>query len=101
MPRAIRGLTDVRAEARKHTRSALNVLKSIALQPKSPPAARIAAAVALLDRGWGKSAQPHAGADGEGPIVVEQVTVTYVEPGPKAGHTNGKNIQPTNGAAKV
>jgi len=33
-----------------------------------PAAARVAAATALLDRGWGKAAQSHAGADGEGPI---------------------------------
>jgi hypothetical protein len=32
--------------------------------------ARVAAAQALLDRGWGKPAQTHTGEDGGGPIQV-------------------------------
>ena len=32
-------------------------------QETVPPAARVAAAVALLDRGWGKPAQAHTGGD--------------------------------------
>ena len=34
------------------------VLARIMQQPKTPPAAAVAAASALLDRGWGKPAQP-------------------------------------------
>jgi hypothetical protein len=30
----------------------------------------VSAASALLDRGWGKAAQPHAGGDGEGKIEI-------------------------------
>jgi hypothetical protein len=30
-----------------------------------PPAARVPAASALLDRAWGKAPQPHAGEDGK------------------------------------
>lgn len=37
--------------------------------------ARVAAAVHLLDRGWGKAPQTHTGADGEGAI---QVTVRHL-----------------------
>jgi hypothetical protein len=33
-------------------------------QREYPPAARVAAASALLDRGWGKPAQMHVGEDG-------------------------------------
>ena len=36
---------------------ALNTLVSIMVEPKAPAAARIMAANALLDRGWGKAAQ--------------------------------------------
>jgi hypothetical protein len=32
----------------------------------APPAARVPAASALLDRGWGKAIQPHAGEDAPG-----------------------------------
>ena len=33
-------------------------------------AARVAASVHILDRGWGKAAQTHTGEDGEGAISV-------------------------------
>jgi hypothetical protein len=36
---------------------ALKTLKSVMLNPKSPPAARVAAASAILDRGYGKPTQ--------------------------------------------
>jgi hypothetical protein len=41
-------------------------------QPDAPPAARVSASTALLDRGWGKPAQAMAGPDGEGPVQVHQ-----------------------------
>lgn len=49
--------TEIKSLARAHTESALNVLASIMNQPNAPPAARVAAAQALIDRGWGKAAQ--------------------------------------------
>ena len=33
-------------------------------QADAPPGARIQAIAALLDRGWGRAAQPYAGEDG-------------------------------------
>src|SRR5688572_29137686 len=48
--------TDIRSLARSHTDSALNTLKGIMNQKDAPAAARVSAAMALLDRGWGK---PH------------------------------------------
>lgn len=47
--------------ARKHTTDAINVLVSIAKARKAPPAARVSAAVALLDRGYGKPNQSLSG----------------------------------------
>ena len=41
--------------ARQHTEAAIQVLGDIVDDPKAPPAARVAAAQALLDRGWGKA----------------------------------------------
>ena len=49
--------TDIRSLARSHTEGALNTLKGIMHQADAPPAARVSAAVALLDRGWGKPSQ--------------------------------------------
>ena len=48
---------DIRSLARTHTALALRVLKEIAGSPKAQNTARVAAAVALLDRGWGKPKQ--------------------------------------------
>jgi hypothetical protein len=68
---------------------AVNTLAGIAKSLKCPPAARVTAACALLDRGWGKPAQLHTGEDGEdgeGPVVIEIVyrprerTIEHEEP---------------------
>lgn len=49
--------TDIRSLARSHTESAIVTLASIMNQPKANPSARVAAAQAILDRGWGKPKQ--------------------------------------------
>jgi hypothetical protein len=49
--------TDIRALARSHTAAAINTLAGIMRQKAAAPAARVAASVALLDRGWGKASQ--------------------------------------------
>jgi len=59
-----KNLTDIRSLARSHTDTALAALASIARNGTSE-SARVAASVALLDRGWGKPTQPVDG-DGEG-----------------------------------
>jgi hypothetical protein len=50
---------EIASLARSHTRKAVRVLASIMNMPDSPHHARVAAAVALLDRGWGKPKQSH------------------------------------------
>ena len=47
-------MADVREFARAHTVTAMNTLVEIAENKKAPPAARVAAANSLLDRGHGK-----------------------------------------------
>jgi hypothetical protein len=59
--------------ARQHTAAAIETLAAICEDAAAPPAARIAAANALLDRGWGKPAQP-VDADGEGGTALQ---ITY------------------------
>jgi uncharacterized protein YbjT (DUF2867 family) len=59
----------VRDLARQHTEAALETLVRIMQRGKSD-AARLAAAVAILDRAWGKPVQAleHSGPDGERPF---------------------------------
>lgn len=48
---------EIRSLARSHTEKALKVLKEIMEGAEINPSARVSAAVALLDRGWGKPQQ--------------------------------------------
>ena len=68
MPKA---KAEIRSLARSHTEAAIKVLAGVMNQKKTPPAARVSAAVALLDRGWGKPT-PMIADDPEGePIEAE------------------------------
>jgi hypothetical protein len=62
--------TEIKSLARVHCPSAINTLKGIMLQAKSGASARVAAAIALLDRGYGKPEQTVAGKDGEDGIRI-------------------------------
>ena len=53
-----KSLTEIRSLARSHTRSAINVLAGIMRSKDATAAARVSAANAILDRGWGKASQP-------------------------------------------
>ncbi len=60
---------DIRSLARQHTAACIQSLAGIATNGESD-SARVAACAVLLDRGWGKCAQPHTGADGESDIRI-------------------------------
>ena len=62
----------LRSLARGHTELCIKVLAGIAHNSTSD-AARVMAANALLDRGWGKAAQPVTSDEDGGPIIVEIV----------------------------
>jgi hypothetical protein len=47
---------DIRELARKHTREAVEALVGVVRNKKAPPAAIVAAANSLLDRGYGRAA---------------------------------------------
>lgn len=49
--------TEIRSLARVHTATAIATLAGIMRQKKASASARVAAAQALLDRGWGKPPQ--------------------------------------------
>jgi hypothetical protein len=53
----------------------VRTLAGIVSQEAIPPAARVSAASALLDRGWGKAAQPHTGEDDKAiEITIRNIT---------------------------
>ena len=72
--------TDLKSLARSHTQISIDALSGIAKNGESE-AAKVAASIALLDRGWGKPNQPHTG-DGGGDI---QVTIRTIIEGKKKG----------------
>ena len=75
-----RAIVDVKALCRTHTQKCIDVLTHIMEQPKAPPAVRVAAALGLLDRGWGKPAQVVTGDESGLPIsVIHRVIVQLPE----------------------
>lgn len=72
-------VTEIRSIARSHTRSALNVLVGIMRSKDATAAARVSAANAILDRGWGKATQAIGnGQDGAVEMIhrIERVIVS-------------------------
>jgi hypothetical protein len=57
-PSVAKTLVEIRSLARSHTRTAIRVLVGIMRCEDATPAARVSAANAILDRGWGKATQP-------------------------------------------
>ena len=72
-----KALTEIRSYARAHSIEAIQTLAGVARNGKQE-AARVAAAIALLDRGWGRPPQTHTGEDGEGDI---RVTIRHIVQG--------------------
>jgi hypothetical protein len=76
-------LTDIRSLARSHTRSAILALAGVMRSKDATHAARVSAANALLDRGWGKPPQAlHTGEDGALELIhrIERVIVQPDKP---------------------
>jgi Family of unknown function (DUF5681) len=65
-----KGSDEVQALARRFTADAIETLAAIARAKKHSPSARVAASVALLDRGWGKPLQVN---EHIGKITLEQL----------------------------
>ena len=70
---------EVKALARQHTEQAIAVLASIMLNEDAKETARVAAASALLDRGYGKPAQALVG-DPDAPLQIETIKRVLVRP---------------------
>ena len=73
-------VTEIRSIARSHTRTAINVLVGIMRSKDATAAARVSAANAILDRGWGKAAQALENGD-DGPLeLIHRIERIIVRP---------------------
>lgn len=75
-----KALTSVRSLARSHTRTAITVLAKIMRSEDATPAARVSAANALLDRGWGKATQPLGSGDDGTLGIIHRIERIIVHP---------------------
>lgn len=71
----------IAALAQEKTESALEVLMQIMQDPEKPAASRVSAAVALLDRGYGRPAQSvQLSGDEDNPIGLKLIERVIVDP---------------------
>jgi hypothetical protein len=73
-------VAEVQELARAHTTSAMNTLVEIAENKKAPPAARVAAANGLLDRGWGRARQALEMGGVEASPMEHKLKIVFVRP---------------------
>jgi hypothetical protein len=67
---------DIRSLARAHTAAAVKCLAGVMNQKKAPAAARVSAAIGLMDRGWGKPSQSH---QHSGAVAVVTITAEKLD----------------------
>jgi hypothetical protein len=77
-----RTLTEIRSLARSHTRTAINVLVGVMRSKDATHAARVSAANAILDRGWGKAAQAVGSSDDGALELIHRIERVIVHPDP-------------------
>lgn len=68
---------DIKKLAQTYGPEAVDTLADIMQDKSHPPAARVAAAKELIDRGFGKATQPIAGDPDMAPIGISHKTVDY------------------------
>lgn len=84
-----KSVKEIESLARNWTESMLNVLTGIATCESAPHASRVAAAIAVLDRAWGKPAQTISG-DKDNPLeVIHKIEHEIVRP----SNQNGRDIR--------
>ncbi|WP_247436874.1 hypothetical protein [Bradyrhizobium sp. 44] len=76
-----RTLTEIKSLARTHTPVAMKTLVQIMRDKEAPAHARVSAANAILDRGWGKALQPLASEDGKPLEFIHRIERVIVHPG--------------------
>lgn len=86
-------VTNIRSIARTYAESALRALVGVMSSENATPAARVAAANSLLDRGWGKSASVMRDDDGDDDELKQKLTQivrTIVDP----ENQDGESLSP-------
>ena len=73
-------LTEIRSLARSHTRTAINVLVGIMRSKDATAPARVSAANAILDRGWGKAPQAFQNGDDGALELIHKIERVIVHP---------------------
>ncbi|MBR1167262.1 hypothetical protein [Bradyrhizobium liaoningense] len=76
-----RTLTEIKSLARTHTNLAIKTLVQIMRDKDAPAHARVMAANAILDRGWGKPLQPIVSEDDNPIRFVHRIERVIVHPG--------------------
>ena len=85
---AAKSITEIRSLARSHTRTAINVLVGIMRSKDATAAARVTAANAILDRGWGKAAQPLENGDEGALELIHRIERVIVHPENEIGRAH-------------
>jgi hypothetical protein len=73
-------ITEIRSIARGHTRTAINTLVGVMRSKDATHAARVSAANAILDRGWGKPVQALQSGDGGALELIHRIERVIVHP---------------------
>ena len=83
---AARTPTEIRSLARSHTRISFRALVGVLRSKDATPAARVAAANAILDRGWGKAVQD--GGDDAVLQLIQRIERIIVHPKDSGGEVS-------------
>jgi hypothetical protein len=75
-----KAITEIRSLARSHTRTALNVLVGIMRSKDATAAARVSAANAVLDCGWGRASQAIQNGDDGALELIHRIERVIVHP---------------------
>jgi hypothetical protein len=73
-------ITEIRSMARSHTRTAINALVGVMKAKDASHAARVSAATAILDRGWGRPVQALQNADDGALELIHRIERVIVHP---------------------
>jgi hypothetical protein len=73
-------VTEIRSLARSYTRTALHVLVGVMRSRDATAAAKVSAANAILDRGWGKATQPVGNSDDGALELIHRIERVIVHP---------------------
>ncbi|MOA09125.1 hypothetical protein D3C78_1289340 [compost metagenome] len=78
---------DIKAIAQSFGEEAIKLLVEIARDGEAPPAARVAAAREIIDRGYGKAKQPVVGGNDDDPPIkaITEIRVVGVRPDGNSG----------------